>query len=75
MIFQNFKKDEDMNEEMIKEIFDVELVRLWRTDEEGNAIEKEVEIEVPEIEVNIFGDAQDWWVEGASGIVETGSCR
>ena len=29
-----------MTEEMVKEIFDVELVRLWEVDEEGNAIEE-----------------------------------
>lgn len=30
-----------MTEEMVKEIFDVELVRLWNTDEEGNSIEED----------------------------------
>ena len=51
-----------MLEDQIKELFDVELVRLWRTDEDGNAIEEEdVEIEIPEIEVRVFGDGQCYW--------------
>lgn len=30
-----------MLEDQVKELFDVELVRLWRTDEDGNAIEED----------------------------------
>jgi len=52
-----------MNEDFVREIFDVELVRLWKTDDEGNAIEQEVEIEEPEIECTICGDAQCYWFE------------
>ena len=52
-----------MSEDEIRELFDVDLVRLWKTDKEGNAIEKKVEIEVPVIEVNIYGDSQCYWFE------------
>jgi hypothetical protein len=50
-----------MLEEEIKALFDVELVRCWNLDGEGNAIEEEVEIEEPEIEVSIQGDSQCYW--------------
>jgi len=50
-----------MLEDQVKELFDVELVRLWSVDDEGNAIEEEVEIEVPEVEVVIYGDSQCYW--------------
>ncbi len=61
-----------MTEEMVQELFDVELVRLWQTDDEGNSYELPVYLEIPTIEVNICGDGQDWWVEGCNGIVERG---
>lgn len=41
-----------MPEEVIEALFDVELVRLWQVDEEGNAVEEEIEIVVPIIEVD-----------------------
>ena len=52
-----------MSEDFVNEIFDVDLVRLWVVDEDGNANEAEIEIEIPNIEVNIFGDAQCYWFE------------
>ena len=58
-----FNKDEEMLEEQVAELFDVELVRCWQLDEEGNAEEEEVSIEVPVIEVNIYGDSQCYWFE------------
>lgn len=61
-----------MGEDQIAELFDVELVRCWKLDSAGNAIEKKVEIELPEIEVNIHGDGQSYTIEGCNGIVETG---
>ena len=60
-----------MLEDQVKELFDVDLVRLWKTDDDGNAIEEEVEIETPEIEVSVFGDGQCYWIEGCNGIVES----
>ena len=59
--FSNKRKDEEMSEDFVNEIFDVDLVRLWVVDEDGNANEAEIEIEEPEIEVNIFGDGQCYW--------------
>lgn len=50
-----------MLEEEIKALFDTDLVRCWNLDGEGNAIEEEVEIEEPEIEVSILGDSQCYW--------------
>ena len=44
-----------MLDDQISELFDTDLVRLWDLDKEGNAIEKEVEIELPEIDVD-YGD-------------------
>ena len=29
-----------MLEDQVKELFDVDLVRLWKTDDDGNAIEE-----------------------------------
>jgi hypothetical protein len=52
-----------MSEEMVREIFDVELVRCWKLDDEGNAEEEEMVVEVPVIEVNIYGDSQCYWFE------------
>ena len=56
-----------MSEEMVREIFDVELVRCWALDEEGNAEEPEVEIEVPVIEVD-YGDCYGMSASLLSGL-------
>ncbi len=64
-----------MDEETVKELFDTDLVRLWRTDEEGNAVEPPVDIEIPVLEVNVVGDGQDWAIIGCNGVVERGGCR
>lgn len=64
-----------MLEDQIAELFDVDLVRLWDVDDDGNAVEKDIEIETPEIEVNIQGDGQSYWIEGSNGIVESGTYR
>jgi hypothetical protein len=55
-----------MLEEQVAELFDVELVRCWQLDEEGNAEEPEVEIVLPEIEVD-YGDCYGMscgWLSG-----------
>ncbi len=54
-----------MLEDQIAELFDTDLVRCWTLDEEGNAEEPEVEIILPEIEVDV-GDCYGMggWLSG-----------
>ncbi len=61
-----------MDEETVMELFDVELVRLWQTDEEGNSYELPVYLDLPVLEVNVHGDGQAWEIIGCNGVVERG---
>ena len=44
-----------MRDDQISELFDTDLVRCWNLDEDGNAIEEDVVLAIPEIDVD-YGD-------------------